>query len=186
MSRPFVRVLGVALAAACNTPVHPGATAPEPAPPSPAAPAEPVPEAPEPMPAVAAGAQTVPEAGTEAGSAPGTVGGLPTIPRNPPPPLPTWDEVISPHPEGATNPPSPVLIVRREDRSCHKGWWGGMVPPPPAVLQARGRVAETAAEVGFATRVVCPPGEPDRLLAAWDALPADVRAATRPVPGSSR
>ena len=71
----------------------------------------------------------------------------PPIPGNPPPPeepiptnpppltgatlppqdpnLPTWDAVPSGHPEGATNPPIPVLIVR-PDGTCYKRWQSPM------------------------------------------------------------
>src|SRR5690606_19222818 len=48
----------------------------------------------------------------------------PLPPMNPPrqpPPLPSWEEVSSGHPAGATNPPMPVLIVT-PDRRCFKDW----------------------------------------------------------------
>lgn len=45
---------------------------------------------------------------------------IPPPTTNPPPSLPTWDEVASGHPEGATNPPMPVLEVK--DGACYKAW----------------------------------------------------------------
>lgn len=97
----------------------------------------------------------------------------PVVLRNPPAPLPTWDEVKSTHPEGATNPPSPVLIVSRAPLRCFKGWMGGMQPWPADVRDAGGRVVATPEEAGAnATEIVCPDGEPYKLIAAWDALPA--------------
>jgi len=63
---------------------------------------------------------------------------------NPPPPvepeLPVWDEVASGHPEGATNPPRPVLVVLEDRSRCWKEWLGGMVPPPKEVRDIGGRV----------------------------------------------
>lgn len=187
MPKPFVRVLGVALAVgACQKP-----TEPEPPvvvlrnPPPP----EPAPDAaPEPAPDAAPGVGVIPEVGADPAAPTGTLDPADQPPTaNPPAPLPLWDDVASSHPKGATNPPSPVLIVARDDNSCHKGWMGGMIPPPPPVAQAGGKVVATRAEVGTATEIQCPPGEPARLLAAWDALPAEVREATHPpVPGRRR
>ena len=91
---------------------------------------------------------------------------------NPPAPLPTWDQVESGHPEGATNPPYPVLVVARDTGGCYKMWMGGMVPPPPDIDAAGGRVLEKASEATGLTQVQCLPGEPQRLLAAWDAAKA--------------
>ena len=42
--------------------------------------------------------------------------------------LPTWDEVKSGHPEGATNPPTPELVVTPEG-DCYKNWRSGMAAP---------------------------------------------------------
>lgn len=89
---------------------------------------------------------------------------------NPPAPLPTWDEVSSGHPEGATNPPYPVLYVVRPTQACYKGWMGGMMPPPPDIMEANGRVLENGDNLAGLTQVQCPPGEPARLIAAYDAL----------------
>jgi len=105
----------------------------------------------------------VPEAGGAAPEVPGT-----TVSAA----LPAWDSVASGHPVGATNPPYPVLYVTRDDSGCHKGWMGGMRPPPPDIAQANGRVVANAAELPEGTtQVVCPAGEPERLIAAYDALP---------------
>ncbi len=53
----------------------------------------------------------------------------PELPTNPPKtdtdPLPMWDDVKSRHPEGATNPPAPELIVT-PDGDCYKKWVGRM------------------------------------------------------------
>jgi hypothetical protein len=43
--------------------------------------------------------------------------------------LPNWDDVPSKHPEGATNPPAPVLNVTRDGSRCFKTFEGGMVRP---------------------------------------------------------
>ena len=107
----------------------------------------------------------------------------PPINHNPPPPeptadpvssdLPTWDAVASGHPEGATNPPRPVLIVTREPLACYKGWVGGMVPPTPDIRAAGGVVVATAADVPHqGTQVQCPEGQPQKLLDAWAAWEA--------------
>ena len=63
---------------------------------------------------------------------------------NPPPPveakLPVWDEVESGHPEGATNPPRPVLVVLEDRSRCWKEWMGGMVPPSEEIRAIGGKV----------------------------------------------
>lgn len=86
-------------------------------------------------------------------------------------PLPTWEEVGDGQGEGKTNPPSPVLVVSREPLGCYKGWRAADQPPPPAVRAAGGEVVATPAEVGRATPIQCPPGQPQALLAAWEAPP---------------
>ena len=93
---------------------------------------------------------------------------------NPPPPEPdadlgavippSWDDVKSGHPEGATNPPIPVLIVT-PDRDCYKGWRSPMVPPTP---QNQDRVQACPTPEDCGTQVQCPP-KADELLAAWKA-----------------
>ena len=44
----------------------------------------------------------------------------------PPPPLPKWEEVPSTHPEGATNPRGPVLLMTK-DGACYKAWVSPMI-----------------------------------------------------------
>ncbi len=142
MSRPFVRVLGVALAVGACKPTPPPGNPPAPPPTDPS---------------------------------------LPTA--NPPAPLPTWDEVTSSHPEGATNPPSPVLVVLREPKACFKAWMGGMMPLPADIARAGGQVVATPADVGLAKEIQCPPGQPETLLAAWDQPAAGPEGADAPTPG---
>ena len=87
--------------------------------------------------------------------------------------LPTFDSVKSGHPEGATNPPYPLLIVTREPPACYKDWLPGMIQPPDEVMQTDGRVVDTPAQVPQgAVQVQCPPGQPQKQLdarAAYDA-----------------
>ena len=162
-SRPFVHVVGVALlASACEKqPPQLVGNPPSPEPP--------------PTGAAPGGAtRVIPEVGGPATGGPGATApdalpeGVIPPPRNPPAPLATWDSVGSGHPEGATNPPSPVLIVTREPLGCYKGWEGGMRPPAPEVLRTGGRVVDTPDSVGRATHVECPPGQPAALLEKWD------------------
>ncbi len=80
-------------------------------------------------------------------------------PTNPPPALPTWDDVKSTHPEGATNPPHPILIVSPEGARCFKQYVGGMIQGPPDHVQACG-----ADECG--TEIQCPQPRAADLLAA--------------------
>lgn len=86
-------------------------------------------------------------------------------PRNPPPTnpppvdLPTWDDVKSTHPEGATNPPHPILIVSPDGARCFKQFVGGMIPGPPDHVQACG-------EDECGTEITCPQPRASELLAA--------------------
>lgn len=168
--RPFVRVVGVTLLAGCAKPPDPGPGNP-----------------PEPEGGTASSTGTIPEVGQ-----PGPPGGpellhpgpgqLPTNPplppkpppvmptANPPAPLPTWDQVPSHHPPGATNPPFPVLVVARDTGACYKEWMGGMVPPPAKQRAAGGLVLETSAELAerSSTQIQCPEGEPADLIQRWD------------------
>jgi hypothetical protein len=170
-SRPFVRVVGVALlVSACEKqPEQPPGNPPFPEPTPPTG----NPPAPEPTPDGTASTGNIPEVGGATGApVPGHEGPAPAPPpneptHNPPAPLPTWESVGSGHPEGATNPPSPVLVVTREPLGCYKAWEGGMRPPAPEVMRTGGRVVDTPASVGRATQVQCPPGQPDELLAKW-------------------
>lgn len=94
---------------------------------------------------------------------------------NPPPPirpeeppeevvLPSWDDVASGHPEGATNPPSPFLRVTPEG-DCYKFWRGMMAPPRPGEVIGD-RVEECPEDCG--TQIVCPEPRTQQLLDAQD------------------
>lgn len=98
-------------------------------------------------------------------------------PMNPPVPsaLPTWDQVESGHPEGATNPPFPTLYVARDTGSCFKAWLPGMIRPADDILEVHGRVYAKETEVSGGTKVVCPEGQPAGLLADWDKALAEGR-----------
>lgn len=153
--RPFVRVLGVALTlngchkeppAAPMSSATPQITPPTSNPPEPETTGNPPPEP------------------------------VPPTSNPPPPTLPHWDDVPSGHPEGATNPPRPILVVAADTGACFKVWHGGMIPPPADVRAAHGRVVATAADAGErATQVQCPEGQPDTLLKDYAALPADTQ-----------
>lgn len=86
--------------------------------------------------------------------------------NHPPPPeeKPAWDDVKSGHPEGATNPPIPVLVVTPAG-DCFKGWRSPMVPPS-ADNQDRVQECPDGHECGVA--VECPPKAAE-LLATWNA-----------------
>lgn len=144
MSRPIVRVIGVALTVSgCHRDIGPmGQNPPEPIQENPPPPV----------------AETPPVAEVEApvDSA-----------------LPTWDSVRSGHPEGATNPPSPLLVVSKDPPACFKDWLPGMIKPDPMVMALNGRVVATPADVGRAVQVQCPEGQPDKLLEAAAKLDAE-------------
>jgi len=76
--------------------------------------------------------------------------------------LPAWDAVKSPHPEGATNPPSPVLIVT-PDGECFKRWEGGMIP-------TGGDRVEVVTADGSTTQIQCPA---DRAVSTFDTWVGD-------------
>ena len=91
---------------------------------------------------------------------------------NPPGPqaeqvLPTWESVRSSHPEGATNPPSPLLIVTEDGLTCYKDWRSGMQPPDPQEDRYGGWVI-SAPDPNMGTQVICPPDAAE-VLAAWRA-----------------
>lgn len=93
----------------------------------------------------------------------------PLPPTNPPvPTLPSWDDVASGHPQGATNPPTPILVVSKSPEACFKAFIGGMIAPGPEVASTGGRVVETPADAG-GTQIRCPEGQPAQLLAAHEA-----------------
>jgi hypothetical protein len=109
---------------------------------------------------------------------------IPTANPPPPPPppsdLPTWDEVASGHPEGATNPPSPFLLVT-PDGDCYKGWRGGMMAPRPGeVFGDRIQVCEEGADCG--TAIQCPEPRTSELLEAHAKGEAPVGKPIRPKP----
>ena len=70
--------------------------------------------------------------------------------------LPSWDDVTSGHPEGATNPPHPVLALRPEadGYTCHKAWIPGMLPPSSTAFPDGDGVYDCGEACG--TQVVCP------------------------------
>ena len=109
---------------------------------------------------------------------PGEVQPVPTtappepIHGNPPAPqpeqtLPTWESVRSSHPDGATNPPSPLLIVTEDGLTCYKDWRSGMQPPDPQEDRYGGWVI-SAPDPNMGTQVICPPDAAE-VLAAWKA-----------------
>lgn len=96
--------------------------------------------------------------------------GNPPLPTPEPTALPTWDQVKSSHPEGATNPPRPLLMVSREPEACFKEWVGGMRPPDPEEAAIDGHVVNTPADAAhLGTQIQCPEGQPAKLLAAHKA-----------------
>ncbi|MFK7929398.1 MAG: hypothetical protein AB8H79_14480 [Myxococcota bacterium] len=72
---------------------------------------------------------------------------------------PAFADVKSPHPEGATNPPSPVLLVTPKG-DCYKTWEGGMIPAGPDRVQD--------VEVNdWTTKVKCPVDRAEPLYTTW-------------------
>lgn len=63
--------------------------------------------------------------------------------------LPTWDDVPSNHPPGATNPPRPALTVTPDGR-CYKRW----VSPMVAARAGGDKVADCREDCG--TEIQCP------------------------------
>lgn len=87
-------------------------------------------------------------------------------PPPPGPPLPTWDQVASGHPEGATNPPIPVLNVTPTG-VCYKAWMSPFsARERPIVDSVRTDCDESIDACG--TQIVCPP-QAAQLLADWNA-----------------
>lgn len=76
------------------------------------------------------------------------------------PDRPEFEDVKSPHPEGATNPPSPVLIVTPAG-DCFKRWEGGMLP-------SDGDRVEAATADAMTTAVNCPVDRAKALLKAHE------------------
>lgn len=88
---------------------------------------------------------------------------------NPPGPqtLPTWESVRSGHPEDATNPPSPLLVVTQDGLTCYKAWRSGMRPPDMMEDQYGGWVID-APDPNMGTQVICPPDAAE-VVAKWKA-----------------
>ena len=82
----------------------------------------------------------------------------PPVMGNPPGPqtLPTWESVRSGHPEDATNPPSPLLVVTEDGMTCYKAWRSGMRPPDMMEDRYGGWVID-APDPNMGTEVICPP-----------------------------
>jgi hypothetical protein len=96
------------------------------------------------------------------------------ITRNPPmpepvpmpdPSLPTWDQVASGHPPGATNPPIPHLVVK-PDGTCYKLWTSPMMRPEPGKIGDY--VDPNCAGDDCGTPIQCPDRAAE-VLAAWKA-----------------
>jgi hypothetical protein len=71
--------------------------------------------------------------------------------------LPTWDEVESGHPPGATNPPLPMLALSADGEHCYKEWLSPMRPTDQLVeaIKIGGRVLAEG-EQSTGTEVQCP------------------------------
>lgn len=93
--------------------------------------------------------------------------------------LPTWDEVQSGHPEGATNPPMPVLEVNEAGDACAKAWFDPRAVPPEA--RQKGGVVLAAGEAPTGTPVQCPADQVAEVLARH----AEVEGDTPPPVGDS-
>ena len=93
----------------------------------------------------------------------------PQVYSNPPgpEPLPTWESVRSGHPDGATNPPSPLLVVTEDGLTCYKAWRSGMRPPDMMEDRYGGWVIE-APDPNMGTEVICPP-QAAEVIAAYRA-----------------
>ena len=98
----------------------------------------------------------------------------PPPPGNPPAPapepevatLPTWDDVVSEHPEGATNPPIPHLYVTAAG-DCYKDWVSPFIAAGPDGKRDRVRTDCDTEPCG--TPIVCPEDRAERLISAWQA-----------------
>lgn len=87
-------------------------------------------------------------------------------PMNPPAMPPRWEDVKSSHPEGATNPPSPVLVVDAATKHCYKRWGGGMTGPTPDEVRA------DCSDGSCGTLTLCPDdGRAAALLAEYESPP---------------
>ncbi len=73
----------------------------------------------------------------------------------PEPSLPAWDDVESGHPENATNPPMPVLMLMEDGSRCWKAWTDPRRADRDAMLLG-GKVLTDAAEAEGNTEIACP------------------------------
>ncbi len=99
------------------------------------------------------------------------------IHRNPPPPidepieptktLPRWDEVPSNHPEGATNPPIPVLVVKSEGE-CYKRWTSPFAARAGIKMQPHHDPECDKLDLGCGTQIECPPEAADILAGTME------------------
>lgn len=106
-------------------------------------------------PPAAGGGASGAQSGRTPGDHPLPTANPPPPPQDPPKRLPVWDEVESGHPEGATNPPRPVLVVLEDQSRCWKEWQGGMVRPDEEVMKIGGKIiADPAQTTG--TEIECP------------------------------
>jgi len=109
---------------------------------------------------------------------PPTMNPPPPEPPEPPPAevssLPSWDDVASGHPEGATNPPSPTLLVSEDGTRCWKEWNDPRRKDPAASTHGGKVVADEAAAEG-ATEIACPDQAKD-VVASWAAASAEEAA----------
>lgn len=115
-----------------------------------------------------------PEAADLTRPAPGSI--VPEVPSpegeqiqtaNPPPPtlpavLPAWEDAVSGHPEGATNPPVPVLAINPDGSECFKEWYDPRTVPEQARAIGGRILAEGESSEG--TQVQCPRERVDTLL----------------------
>jgi hypothetical protein len=109
--------------------------------------------------------------------------------------LPAWSDVDSGHPEGATNPPSPVLEVTRDGARCFKAFESGMaaLPADTFVLDIRGESysARWSGPDSRAREIRCPEGVAAALerhqqrVTAASAKAAVAPGATAPSPSAS-
>jgi hypothetical protein len=92
---------------------------------------------------------------------------------NPPPPpriempadaLPSWDDVASTHPPGATNPPAPILAITADGKQCFKEWRDPRVVPSEARTTG-GRIL-AAGEQSDGTAIACPEDRVRKILDA--------------------
>ena len=77
--------------------------------------------------------------------------------------LPTWDEVASNHPQGATNPPMPILAISADGKTCAKEWADPRSIPPQVMGNGGIRVLGDG-ETSDGERIVCPQDRVDAFL----------------------